>query len=75
MGKIINLRVIPKSSRAGVIGWEDGILKVRVVSPPRRGAANRELLELLSDYFQISKNHMKIVSGERSRFKRVLIEG
>lgn len=74
MEKIIRVKVIPKSSRAGVIGWEDGILKVRVSAPPSRGQANRELIELLSRYFKIAKSGVKIVSGEKSRLKRLIIQ-
>jgi uncharacterized protein (TIGR00251 family) len=74
MGRIIRVRVTPKSARPGVAGYRHGILEVRVSSPPVRGEANRELVRVLSDHFEIAKSGVKILSGERSRLKTVLIE-
>lgn len=74
MERIIRVKVMAKSSTAEVMGWEHGILKVRVSSPPIRGEANRELIALLSNYFKTAKIKVKILSGERSRLKRIVIE-
>ena len=74
MGRIIRVRVTPKSARPGVAGYRQGILEVRVSAPPVRGEANRELVRVLSDHFEIARSDVKILSGERSRLKMVLIE-
>jgi len=74
MERVITVKVIPKSSSAGVIGWERDILRVRVSSAPVRGAATREVIALVADYFKLPKRCVKVVSGERSRLKRLLIE-
>ena len=74
MGRIIRVKVTPKSAKPGVAGCKNGILEVRVSSPPVRGEANRELLGILSDHLGIGRSRIKIVSGGRSRFKKVLIE-
>lgn len=74
MEKIIKVKVVPRSSKAGVVGWEDGILKVRVSSAPVDGKANRELIQLLSSYFKTDKSRVTIVSGEKSRLKRLIIQ-
>ena len=69
------MKVIPRSSKGEVVGWEHGILKVKVSSTPTRGKANAELIQLLCGYFKIAKTDVKLVSGERSRLKRFIIEG
>ncbi len=74
MEKIIKVKVVPRSSKAGVVGWENGILKVRVSSAPIEGKANRELIQLLSSYFKTNKSGVRIVSGEKSRLKRLIIQ-
>ena len=74
MGRIIRVKVTPKSSKPGVTGYKHGVLEVRVSSPPIRGEANKELLGILSDHFGIAMRSMRIVSGERSKLKTVLIE-
>ena len=52
-----------------------GALLVRLTAAPVDGAANAELIEVLSDVFDVPKRAVSIVSGERNRQKRVRIEG
>lgn len=52
-----------------------GALLVRLNAAPVDGAANAELIEVLSDAFDVPKRAVSIVSGERNRQKRVRIEG
>jgi uncharacterized protein len=44
-------------------------IKVSIKSKPEFGKANRELLKLLSDYFHVSSDKIKIIQGEKSRKK------
>jgi uncharacterized protein len=39
------------------------------------GKANAALIEFLADYFGVPKRNVTIVSGVKSRSKRVAIEG
>jgi uncharacterized protein (TIGR00251 family) len=48
---------------------------VRVAAPPVEGAANDALIAYFADALHISKRAIQIVSGERSRQKRVAIAG
>lgn len=48
---------------------------VRLHAAPVDGAANAELIEVLAEAFSVPKRAVSIVSGERSRQKRVRIEG
>ena len=52
----------------------DAVL-VRLHAAPVDGAANAELIEVLAEAFRVPKRAVSIVSGERSRQKRVRIEG
>jgi len=52
-----------------------GALLVRLNAAPVDGAANAELIKVLSDVFDVPKHAVSIVSGERNRQKRVRIEG
>ncbi len=47
--------------------------KVYVTVPPEKGKANKKMIELLSEYFKVSKSQIKIVKGEISRNKIVEI--
>ena len=56
-------------------GERDGALLVRLAAPPVEGAANDALIEFLSDALRLPRRDIRIVSGERSRRKRVAIAG
>ncbi len=72
---ILTVRVVPRSSRSEIVGEIDGILKVKLSSPPVEGAANAELIKLLAKSFRIPKSAVEIVSGENSRTKRIRMIG
>ncbi len=53
----------------------DGALLVRLNAPPVEGAANSELIEVIADVLDVPRRSVTIVSGERSRLKRVSVSG
>ena len=58
----------------GGIEANDGELyKVYVTVAPEQGKANKKMIELLSEYFNVSKSQVKILKGEISRNKIVEI--
>jgi hypothetical protein len=48
-------------------------IKIGIQSEPQKGKANKELLEKISKHFKISKSHIRIISGEKSRKKIIEI--
>lgn len=56
-------------------GVRDGALLVRLAAAPVDGAANAELIGLLARALGIPKRDVTIVGGDRSRSKRVRVEG
>ena len=74
-GIVIDVRVIPRAGRSGVAGVRDNTVLVRLNAPPVAGAANAELIEVLADALDVPKRAIAIVSGDRSRQKRVRIDG
>ncbi len=73
-GVTINVRVQPRSSRKGIDVVDDGI-KVRLTAPPVEGAANEQLIEILSESLGIRKSSFRIIKGLSSRNKVVEIRG
>lgn len=74
-GIILEVRVIPRAGRSGLDGTRDGALLVRLKAPPVDGAANAELIEVLSRALGVPKRALTIVAGDRGRLKRVRIDG
>jgi Uncharacterized conserved protein len=71
----IDVRVIPRASKSGIAGWRGEALLVRLHAAPVEGAANSELIEVLAEALNVPKRAVSIMSGARSRQKRVRIEG
>ena len=68
-----DVRVIPRSSKSEIVGELDGALKVKLKAPPVDGAANDELIRLVSKEFNIPRSDIEIVSGLTSKSKRIRV--
>ncbi len=74
-GVLLDVRVVPRAGRAGLAGTRGGALLVRLNAPPVEGAANAELVEVISRLLGVPRRAVTIVAGERGRQKRVRVEG
>jgi uncharacterized protein len=70
-----SVKVVPGASNDAVGGETGGALKVRVAAPPQDGKANEALCRLLAERLNIARSAVRIVAGERSRTKRVIVRG
>jgi len=71
----ITIQVQPNARRNEVLGFEDGILHLKIAAPPVKGKANRELIELLSKLLGVSKGSINIERGITGRRKVIAIAG
>lgn len=74
-GVEVDVRVMPRASRSGLAGQRGGRLLVRLSAPPVDGAANDALISFLAELFRCPRRAVRLVSGERSREKRVALDG
>jgi len=65
----------PRSAKAGVRGIQAEALKIAVHSPPEKGRANDELVEVLADFLGVKRGTVAIVAGAGMRRKRVQVTG
>ena len=72
---VLNVRVIPRAKRSAIAGLRGEAWLVRLQAPPVEGAANEELIAVLAKTLGVPRRDVTIVSGERSREKRVRIAG
>lgn len=70
-----SVRVQPGASKDEITGVMQGALKVRLQAPPLENRANEALIELLARLLKRPKSAVKILSGHRSRSKRIEIHG
>ncbi|MCL4490404.1 MAG: DUF167 domain-containing protein [Nitrospirae bacterium] len=74
-GIIIEVKVIPRSSKREIAGVVDNIVKVKLTAPPVEGAANEQLIELLAEKFGVKKSSVVIIKGGSSKLKTIKITG
>jgi len=78
-GVHVFVRLTPRASREEVYGIAEGTdgtaLHVRVRAVPEKGKVNKALLELLAKWLGVPKTKVTLVSGGKSRLKRIHIAG
>ena len=71
----LQLRVVPGSTRPGIVGRYGDGWKVRVSAAPERGRANDAVLDLLAQTLSMPRADVKLVSGHAGRDKVVVLHG
>ncbi len=74
-GIVIPVKVSAGASRDRVIGEHAGALKLSVSAAPERGKANKAVCELVAKTLGVSRSQVKLVSGETSRDKKLMVAG
>jgi hypothetical protein len=74
-GTYIDVQVLPKARRPGVLGIHGDRLKIAVTETPVRGRANKATVELVAALLNLRPDDVALVAGKRSRQKRVFVKG
>jgi uncharacterized protein len=69
----VRVRAKPGSSRRGIIRVSDDSLVIGLNSPPEKGRANDELIEILARSAGVPRSALVIVRGGNSRDKLIAI--
>ena len=72
---IVSVRVQPRASKDEIVGVIEGALKVRLRAPALEDRANEALCQYLAEVLKTPKAAVRILSGHRSRSKRVEVRG
>lgn len=72
-GIIFCVKLVPNSSHNKVVDFTDEYVRIKICSPPIENKANKELVEFCSDFLNINKSKIKLVSGDKSKLKKLLI--
>ncbi len=73
---ILRVYIQPRSSKDEIAGIHGGTaLKIRLTSPPVEGAANSACIQFLADKLKLKRNQIELVSGHKSRIKRIRVMG
>ncbi len=72
---LLNICVVPRSSKTEVSGIYGDSLKIKLKSPPVDNSANEELISFLAEKLKLSKSSIKIVSGLTQKRKIISLSG
>lgn len=74
-GVRVRIRVVPRASRTEVVGLHGDAVRIRLTAAPVDGAANEALVSFLAERVVVPRSSVRLLSGESSRSKVVLIAG
>lgn len=73
-GIIFNVKLVPNSSFSKIVDFTDEYVRIKISAPPIENKANKELIDFCSKFFDVNKSKLKIVSGDKSKLKKILIQ-
>jgi len=74
-GVVLPVRAQAGARRNGVLGARAGMLRVAVTSAPEKGKANKAIADVLSNWLDVPKSAIVLLSGETAPRKKFLIVG
>jgi uncharacterized protein (TIGR00251 family) len=74
-GVSFRIRVVPRASRSGPAGFQDGAWMLRIAAPPVDGRANQECVDLIAELLGVKRRAVTILSGHAARTKTVAVGG
>ena len=79
-GVRLNVRLTPSASRDALERTDEDAdgqrrLRASVTTVPEKGKANAALIKLIAKKLRLPKSSIRLIAGEQSRNKTILIEG
>ncbi len=73
-GIIFSVKLVPNSSVSKIQDYTNEYVRIKISSPPLENRANKELISFCSNLFDINKSQISIISGEKSKLKKILLK-
>jgi len=74
-GVVFVVKIIPSSSRTGLYGLLDDMLKIKVAAAAQKQKANKCLCEFLAKQLGVKTSAVCIISGQTSPIKHLQVSG
>ena len=71
----LEVHLQPGARNNEIVGSREGVLWVRVASPPLKDRANKALLELMAETLGVPKENLSIIRGRTSHHKVLAVHG
>ena len=70
----IEVKVVTRAKKEEIEKISENSYRLKVSPPPEKGRANKRIIELLSEKFNVRKQDIRIISGETGAKKIIEIE-
>ena len=70
---VITVKVRAKAKTRDLVVGPDGVYKVKTPRPAEQNKANDDVVDILADYFGISRNQIELLSGQTFNVKKFRI--
>ncbi|MEX1194425.1 MAG: DUF167 family protein [Dehalococcoidia bacterium] len=71
----LRVRVTPGARDAGLAGWHEGTLRLKVRERAEKGRANEAVVRLLAEHLGVSLSTVRLTRGGAAREKLFEIDG
>lgn len=71
---LLTVRTQPGASKTGAAGAWNGLLKLAVSAAPQEGRANRAVVNLVAELFDLRPSAVTLVGGEKARVKKLRLD-
>jgi len=71
----INIKVITRAKKEELQKLSEDSYRIKVSSPPKKGKANKRIIEILAKELGVKKRGIKIISGETTNRKIIEVLG
>jgi uncharacterized protein YggU (UPF0235/DUF167 family) len=65
----LKIKVLPDEKEEEIIKKAEDRFEIKVKEKPENGLANQRVIELLSSYFNLPKNKIRLIKGSKERNK------
>jgi len=66
---LVKAKVFPGAGKEEIIKKGEAAFEIWVKEKPIKGLANRRVIEILSEYFKVSFNQVRLIKGFKQRNK------
>lgn len=73
-GVILSVKLVPNSSFSKIVDYTQEYVRIKISAPPLENRANKELIQFCSQFFDINKSKIEIISGDKSKLKKILFK-
>ncbi len=73
-GVCLTVKLVPNSSFNKIVDYTEEFIRIKIAARPIENKANNELINFCSDIFGVSKSKISVISGEKSKLKRILFK-